>query len=107
MKISGRAVVRVQRNGRVTIPIDLRTRFGLNQGDVVIVEETPGGVLLVPARLCGCGAAGTGREAARDDGDSEPVLTTDPVESPGITIMRHLGEVLRSRLRDGDPVPVH
>ena|SRR5579884_1747867 len=107
MRTQDRTVVRVQRNGRVTVPIGLRNKLGLNQGDAIVVEETPRGVLLVPA------------EAAKgSDGVNVPSYPIerawlyehllDPVrdDSPGITSMRRIGEALRSRLRETEPLPV-
>ncbi|MFN8592293.1 MAG: AbrB/MazE/SpoVT family DNA-binding domain-containing protein [Thermomicrobiales bacterium] len=40
--------VRIQKNGQLTLPAAIRKRLGLKQGDVVAVEETPEGVLIMP-----------------------------------------------------------
>jgi AbrB family looped-hinge helix DNA binding protein len=42
---------RVQKRGQVTIPIEIRQRMGLEEGDLVAFIETPQGVLLSPQAL--------------------------------------------------------
>jgi AbrB family looped-hinge helix DNA binding protein len=41
-------VSRVQKRGQVTIPIEIRQKMGLEEGDLVAFVETPQGVLLSP-----------------------------------------------------------
>ena len=43
--------VRMQENGRVTIPAEIRGKLGLKRGDRVIFEETAAGVILRPAEI--------------------------------------------------------
>jgi AbrB family looped-hinge helix DNA binding protein len=42
---------RVQAKGQVTIPARMRKRLNIRQGDLVVFEETPEGILLQPARV--------------------------------------------------------
>lgn len=42
------AKVRVEDGGRVALPLDLRERHGIRQGDIVALVETANGVLIVP-----------------------------------------------------------
>jgi AbrB family looped-hinge helix DNA binding protein len=39
----------VTRKGQATIPSELRKKFGIEEGDRVIFEETQGGLVLKPA----------------------------------------------------------
>jgi AbrB family looped-hinge helix DNA binding protein len=43
-----RNLVPIQANGQVTLPADVRERLGLKEGDLVAIEETPEGVLIIP-----------------------------------------------------------
>jgi AbrB family looped-hinge helix DNA binding protein len=38
--------VRVKRKGQVTIPSELRSRLGINEGDILEVEERRGAIVL-------------------------------------------------------------
>ena len=38
--------VRIQENGRITLPADTRKRLGIKKGDYVAIEATPDGVLI-------------------------------------------------------------
>lgn len=40
---------KIGRRGTLVIPASLRKRFGLQEGDPVIAEETPEGILIRPA----------------------------------------------------------
>lgn len=46
-----RKLVRVQEKGQVTLPTEMRKRLGLKKGDMVIVIETDGGVLITPQQV--------------------------------------------------------
>jgi AbrB family looped-hinge helix DNA binding protein len=65
-----RKLIRVQEKRQVTLPAKVRRRYGLKKGDLVVVVETPDGVLLTPRddavtrALDGIGAA------LRDEGVS-------------------------------------
>lgn len=37
--------VKVTRNGQTTIPAELRAKYGIQEGTVLTVEETEGGIL--------------------------------------------------------------
>lgn len=41
-------IVRVQNNGQVTLPAEMRRRLGLKKGDIVAFVETEEGYLLSP-----------------------------------------------------------
>lgn len=45
-----RKFVRIKEKGQITLPTELRRRFGLETGDMVAVMETPEGVLIAPRR---------------------------------------------------------
>jgi len=38
----------IQERGQITLPADLRRKYGLKKGDVVVFEETPDGILISP-----------------------------------------------------------
>ena len=38
--------VRIQQNGRMTLPADIRKRLGIRMGDYVVIEATPDGALI-------------------------------------------------------------
>ncbi|MGH2530848.1 MAG: AbrB/MazE/SpoVT family DNA-binding domain-containing protein [Thermomicrobiales bacterium] len=40
--------VRIETDGNFTIPAEVRQRLGIKEGDVVIVTETPDGMLVAP-----------------------------------------------------------
>ena len=44
-------VVRVQEKGQVTIPLEIRRKLNLKQGDMVIFVETENGVIIKPAEV--------------------------------------------------------
>lgn len=46
-----RKLVRVQEKGQVTIPAELRRRFGIEKGDLVSIEETKVGLLITPQEV--------------------------------------------------------
>ena len=41
-------VSKVQQNGQVTIPVEIRRKWGLEPGDLVVFVETEAGVLILP-----------------------------------------------------------
>ena len=41
-------LMRVQEKGQVTLPAQVRRRYGIRQGDLVGVTETPEGILITP-----------------------------------------------------------
>jgi AbrB family looped-hinge helix DNA binding protein len=43
-----RKYVRIEHNGKVTLPAEIRRNLGLKKGDLVAVEQTSDGVLLTP-----------------------------------------------------------
>jgi len=40
--------VRVEHKGQITIPVELREKFGLEEGTIIEVKEHPEGILLRP-----------------------------------------------------------
>lgn len=47
----GKKTYVIQERGQITLPADLRRKFGLKKGDVVVFEETPDGILISPKAL--------------------------------------------------------
>lgn len=45
-----RKLVRVQERGQITLPVEIRRKWGLKPGDLVAVEETSTGAAVVPQR---------------------------------------------------------
>ncbi|MEM2881824.1 MAG: AbrB/MazE/SpoVT family DNA-binding domain-containing protein [Candidatus Bathyarchaeia archaeon] len=43
-----RNIVKVTRRGQTTIPVELRERFGIREGDALVVEPVEGGLLFKP-----------------------------------------------------------
>jgi AbrB family looped-hinge helix DNA binding protein len=41
-------LIRIEEHGRVALPASVRKRFGIKEGELVAVVETPEGVLIVP-----------------------------------------------------------
>jgi AbrB family looped-hinge helix DNA binding protein len=48
--VTKRKLVRVQERGQITLPVEIRRKWGLKPGDLVAVEETPTGAAVVPQR---------------------------------------------------------
>ncbi len=46
-----RKLIRIQENGQVTLPADVRRKLGLKKGDLVAVTETDEGILISPQQL--------------------------------------------------------
>jgi AbrB family looped-hinge helix DNA binding protein len=44
--VSVPTLVRIKENGQITLPAAIRKRLGLEEGDLVVVSETPDGVLI-------------------------------------------------------------
>jgi len=49
MTVSKSSQVQVKRKGQVTIPSELRTRLGIEEGSLLEVEEQRGAIVLKPA----------------------------------------------------------
>lgn len=45
------ATLPIRNKGQITLPVKLRRKLGLEEGDFVEVEETPDGILLKPRKL--------------------------------------------------------
>lgn len=61
-------MVRVEGNGQVTLPVEVRERLGLKEGDVVAVVETPDGVLITPQEITATRALDAIGSSPRDQG---------------------------------------
>lgn len=46
--VMGKKTYVIQERGQITLPADLRRKFGLKKGDTVVFEETPDGILISP-----------------------------------------------------------
>lgn len=44
----GKRTYVIQERGQITLPAELRRKFGLKRGDVVVFEETADGILISP-----------------------------------------------------------
>jgi len=51
MRIGTMQSARVGKRGAIVVPAKLRKRFGIEEGSVVIAEETEGGILIRPAMV--------------------------------------------------------
>lgn len=49
MKSTNQITVKIGKKGVFVIPAELRKRFGIEEGALVITEETPEGILIRPA----------------------------------------------------------
>ena len=66
--MSAANVVRVQEKGQVTLPAEVRRRFGLKKGDLVSVVETSEGILITPQAVLAAQALDRMGEALREQG---------------------------------------
>ena len=48
--VAKRKLVRVQERGQITLPVEIRRKWGLKPGDLVAVEETSTGAAVVPQK---------------------------------------------------------
>ena len=83
-----RKLVRVQEKGQVTIPAELRRRFGLKKGDLVSIEETKEGLLITPQEVVAMEALDRVGKVLREQGLS----LEDLIES---------GREIRGQLAEG------
>jgi AbrB family looped-hinge helix DNA binding protein len=60
--------VKVQGKGRVTIPLEIRQKWGLKKGDLVTFVETEQGVIIKPAEIVASGALDEIGRALREKG---------------------------------------
>jgi AbrB family looped-hinge helix DNA binding protein len=63
-----RKFVRIQDNGQITLPVELRKRLGLKKGDLVAVTATPEGVLITPPAVVALRALDRIGETLREQG---------------------------------------
>jgi len=61
-------LVRVQEKGQVTLPANVRRKYGLKKGDVVSVTQTDAGILITPQEVLAMQALDQIGEALRAKG---------------------------------------
>ncbi|MEJ2711159.1 MAG: AbrB/MazE/SpoVT family DNA-binding domain-containing protein [Anaerolineales bacterium] len=61
-------VVKVQEKGQVTIPLEIREKWGLKKGDLVTFVETEQGVIIKPAEIVATEALDKIGRALREKG---------------------------------------
>ncbi|MEJ2710393.1 MAG: AbrB/MazE/SpoVT family DNA-binding domain-containing protein [Anaerolineales bacterium] len=61
-------VVKVQEKGQVTIPLEIRQKWGLKKGDLVTFVETEQGVIIKPAEIVASEALDEIGRALREKG---------------------------------------
>ncbi len=49
--MSPRALVKVQKNKNITLPVSAMKRYRMREGDYLMVHETPAGLLLKPIKV--------------------------------------------------------
>lgn len=67
-------VVKVQEKGQVTIPLQIREKWGLKKGDLVTFVETEQGVIIKPAEIVASEALDEIGRALREKGLSLEAL---------------------------------
>ena len=82
-----RKLVRVQEKGQVTIPAELRRRFGLKKGDLVSIEETKLGLLITPQEVVAMKALDRVGKVLREQG-----LSLDDLIESGREIRGQIAE---------------
>lgn len=78
-------LVRVETHGQVTLPVEVRERLGIKEGDLLAVEETPEGVLLTPRGVAAINALAEIGDALREQG-----LTLEDMVERGKAIREEL-----------------
>lgn len=66
--MSAAKVSKVQAKGQVTIPVEIRRKLGLKQGDLVAFEETEDGILIKPQEVVAVSALDKIGAALRERG---------------------------------------
>jgi AbrB family looped-hinge helix DNA binding protein len=61
-------LVRIQEKGQITLPASIRKRLGLKKGDLVVVAETPEGVLITPRGIAAINSLAEIGDALREQG---------------------------------------
>jgi antitoxin PrlF len=88
-----RNIVRVQEKGQVTLPTELRKKLGIKKGDLVAVEETPEGVLIVPQQLVALRALDQIGEILREQGITLEELIDSGAEIREELVREQYGEL--------------
>ena len=73
----------VQKRGQVTIPVDLRRKLGMEEGDVVAFVETEDGILISPREVLAMDALDRIGKALKKQGISLEELIEAGRESRG------------------------
>jgi AbrB family looped-hinge helix DNA binding protein len=80
-----RKLVRVQANGRITLPAAIRKQLGIKKGDLVVVKEAPDGVLITTRAIAAINALNEIGDALREQG-----LTLEDMIESGNAIREEL-----------------
>jgi AbrB family looped-hinge helix DNA binding protein len=76
----------VQKRGQVTIPVDLRRKLGVEEGDVVAFVETKDGILISPREVLAMDALERIGKALQKQGTSLEELIATGHEARGGTV---------------------
>lgn len=68
MAMPERKLVRIQEKGQVTLPAEVRRKLGLKKGDLVTVEATEDGVVIMPQEVVAMKALNRIGELLREKG---------------------------------------
>ena len=89
--IMERKFVRVQEQGQVTLPTEVRKRLGIKKGDLVAVTETPEGLLITPQEVLASSALDRIGAVLREQGLSLDELIESGREERGRIIEEKYG----------------
>ena len=73
----------ITRKGQVTIPVEIRRKFGLNEGDLVVFSEIDGQIVLAPETAPVLATAGIFRRYAVGD----PISAEDLREAAACAVI--------------------
>ena len=86
-----RKLSKVQKKGQVTIPVEIREKWGLEQGDLVAFLETEQGVLIRPQEVVAMQALDRIGEALKERGITLDELIEDGREIRGQLVEEEYG----------------
>jgi len=91
LTVTERRLVRVQAGGQVTLPAAVRKRLRLKTGDLLLVLETPEGILLAPRAVVAAKALDRIGQVLREQGLSLDELIESGREARGRLIEEQYG----------------